>query len=112
SGAFVKIARTSFDFAIASAAAVVQMEGGKISNLKLVLGGLRVLPWLAEEAGRFFRGRKRVAGSAMDELSAYVMEKCPSVSDARTSADYRRRIAAVAARRAVERAWLRARELA
>ncbi|HEV8111310.1 MAG TPA: xanthine dehydrogenase family protein subunit M [Planctomycetota bacterium] len=42
--------RGSFDFALASVAVGVAIEGGKISKARLVLGGVAPIPWRAPEA--------------------------------------------------------------
>jgi xanthine dehydrogenase YagS FAD-binding subunit len=42
--------RTSFEFALASAAVVVTMDGGKITRARVALGGVGTKPWRSPEA--------------------------------------------------------------
>lgn len=42
--------RTSYAFAVVSAAAALRMEGGRIVEARLALGGVAAKPWRAEEA--------------------------------------------------------------
>ena len=37
--------RASYEFALASAAVVVQVEGGRIRNARIALGGVGTKPW-------------------------------------------------------------------
>jgi xanthine dehydrogenase YagS FAD-binding subunit len=42
--------RGSFDFALASVAASLVVEGGKVARARLVLGGVAPIPWRAPDA--------------------------------------------------------------
>lgn len=50
--------RESYDWALASVAAVVTLEGGEVSRARLVLGGVAPKPWRVESAERLLEGRR------------------------------------------------------
>ena len=49
--------RASYEFALASAAVVVNVEGGKITHARLALGGVGTKPWRALEAEAVLKGQ-------------------------------------------------------
>lgn len=55
--------RGSFDFALASVAALVWLEGGKVSKARIVLGGVAPIPWRAPDA------EAALVGKTLDEAS-------------------------------------------
>jgi xanthine dehydrogenase YagS FAD-binding subunit len=52
--------RASFDFALAGAAIVLVMAGGKVKTARVVLGGVAPVPWRSTEA------EKEVVGTSLD----------------------------------------------
>ena len=42
--------RASYEFALASAAVVINVTGGKVSNVRIALGGVGTKPWRSPEA--------------------------------------------------------------
>jgi xanthine dehydrogenase YagS FAD-binding subunit len=70
--------RTSFAFAVVSAAAALRIEGGKISDARLALGGVAAKPWRARAAEKILTGNspgKEVFGRA---AAAALAEAKPS----------------------------------
>ena len=51
-------ARGSWDFALASVAAVVRFEGETVQTARIVLGGVGPYPWRAEQAEELLAGKK------------------------------------------------------
>ena len=49
--------KQSFDWASASCAVALKMEGGKVKEARVVLGAVAPVPWLATEAGEALKGR-------------------------------------------------------
>ncbi|SME90538.1 xanthine dehydrogenase YagS FAD-binding subunit [Tistlia consotensis] len=49
--------RTSFAFAVVSAAAALRLEGGRIAEARLALGGVAAKPWRCPEAEALLAGR-------------------------------------------------------
>ena len=55
--AYVKLRdRASYEFALASAAAALELEGHRIRSVRLVLGGVATKPWRSPEAERLLHG--------------------------------------------------------
>jgi xanthine dehydrogenase YagS FAD-binding subunit len=50
--------RTSFEFALASAAAALEVKDGKITAARVALGGVATKPWRAAEAEKILVGEK------------------------------------------------------
>ncbi|MBP0495322.1 FAD binding domain-containing protein [Pararoseomonas indoligenes] len=50
--------RTSYAFAVVSAAAMLRMEGGTIAEARLALGGVALKPWRAREAEAVLAGAR------------------------------------------------------
>lgn len=56
--AYVKVRdRESYEFAVASAAVALDMDGGSVREARLALGGVATVPWRARDAESFLRGK-------------------------------------------------------
>jgi carbon-monoxide dehydrogenase medium subunit len=100
--AFVEFSRRHGDFAIVSAAALLQIDNGKIARASLTVGGVAVAPVRAGDVERAITGQ-----TPTSELFAKACESCRSfeaMADIHASADYRQHLAAVLSRRALEKA--------
>jgi xanthine dehydrogenase YagS FAD-binding subunit len=66
--------RQSYEFALASVAAAVRIQGGAIAEARLALGGVATRPWRARRAEAALLGRPATAASfaeaARQELAA------------------------------------------
>jgi xanthine dehydrogenase YagS FAD-binding subunit len=66
--------RESYEFAVASAAVALRVEGGVIADVRLALGGVATKPWRARRAERVLLGAPAEAASfaraARDELAS------------------------------------------
>jgi carbon-monoxide dehydrogenase medium subunit len=104
--AFVEFARRHGDFAVVSAAAMLEADNaGKITRASLTIGGAGIAPFRASEAERALIG-KFPSQKSLRELC----ESCrtvEAVDDAHASASYRQHLATVLARRALEKAYSR-----
>jgi xanthine dehydrogenase YagS FAD-binding subunit len=49
--------RASYEFALASAAVAVSVDGGKLKRVRIALGGVGTRPWRAEEAEQVLMGK-------------------------------------------------------
>ena len=101
--AFVEFSRRHGDFAIVSAAALLEEDGaGKITRASLTLGGIAPAPVRARDVEKMLTGARasaelfRDAGEACRQLEA--------MEDVHVTAAYRRQLAAVLSRRALEKA--------
>jgi carbon-monoxide dehydrogenase medium subunit len=99
--AFVEFARRHGDFAIVSAAALLEEDGaGRITRASVVLGGAAVLPVRAGEVEQGLIGQVPT-----DDLLRELCESCrkvEAIEDVHAPASYRQHLAAVLSRRALQ----------
>jgi aerobic carbon-monoxide dehydrogenase medium subunit len=101
--AFVEFSRRHGDFAIVSAAALLEEDGtGKITRASLTLGGIAPAPVRAAEAETIIQGEK--ASAPLFQAAGEACRKLDMMEDVHVTAAYRRQLAAVLARRALEKA--------
>lgn len=104
--AFVEFARRHGDFAIVSAAALLEAGAdGRITRASLTLGGMGPAPVRVTEVERALVGNK-----ASEKLLRDVAESCRKIDamgDVHAPAPYRQHLAVVLARRALEKAHAR-----
>jgi xanthine dehydrogenase YagS FAD-binding subunit len=70
-------ARGSWDFALASAATLLQLDGETVRSARIVLGGVAPYPWRVEAAEKILTGKKLDANLAMAAADAAVMGATP-----------------------------------
>src|SRR5262245_21268677 len=100
--AFIEFSRRHGDFAIVSAAALLMIDGGKITRASVTVGGVAVAPVRAAEVETAIVGQ-----APSSELFRTACESCRAIeamADIHASADYRQHLAAVLSRRALEKA--------
>jgi carbon-monoxide dehydrogenase medium subunit len=101
--AFVEFARRHGDFAIVSAAALLEAGAdGRIERASLTLGGMGPAPVRATEAERALVGNK--ASEKLLRDAAETCRKFDALADVHAPAQYRQHLAVVLARRALEKA--------
>lgn len=107
--AWIEIARRHGDFALAGVAVTLTLGAGDaVVGAAIVLSGVGPTPVDADEAARSLLGG--VPGPAsFEQAAAFAAGACRPASDVHASAGYRRRVATVLVRRALERAYDRAR---
>ena len=97
---FVEFARRHGDFAIASAAALLEVGGnGKIARASLTLGGVSVKPVRVREVEK-----KLVGETPSEEMFRQLCEECrkvDAIEDVHAPASYRQHLATVMSRRAL-----------
>ena len=98
--AFVEVARRHGDFALVGAAASVTLAGdGTIAEARLAFTGVGGTPVRARDAESALADRAEI-----DEASRVAAEHLEPATDIHASASYRKRVAAVVARRALTQA--------
>ena len=97
---FREFSRRAGDFALAMACAVVTVEAGQISDVRLGVGGATEKPLRVEAAEEALCGQTADPGAA-DLAAKIVSEEIDPIEDLHGDAEYRRDIAAVMARRAI-----------
>jgi aerobic carbon-monoxide dehydrogenase medium subunit len=106
--AFVEMSRRSGDFAICGAAALVTLNaGGRCDRVRLALCGVGAGPVRARGVEDALLGEVPT-GTLLQEAAQRVLADIDPPSDIHGSAAYRRKLAAVMARRAIELAARRA----
>jgi xanthine dehydrogenase YagS FAD-binding subunit len=69
--------RTSYAFAVVSAAAALRIENGTIKDARIALGGVALKPWRAHEAEAVLRGARADAASFRRAAEAALAEAKP-----------------------------------
>lgn len=106
--AYLKLARKASDFAVVGAAAWLQLdEDGACSAARVAMTGVSDVPYRAEGVEEMLAG-KTLDDETLREACARAAEGVEVVGDVHASADYRRAVAGVYARRALEKALERA----
>ena len=100
--------RRQMEIAVVGATAVVSLDGGTITGARVAMTALSPTIRRVPEAEAALIGTDGSA-AAVEAAGAAVAAAATPISDVRGSADYRRAMAAVIARRAIERALARAR---
>lgn len=103
---FEEFARRHGDYALAAVAVTMQRQDGVASGVRIALMGVGEMPMRAPAIEAMLEGREvgpKLIGDAVEALRA---ELEPN-SDLNASADYRRHLAGVLARRALSDAWAR-----
>jgi xanthine dehydrogenase YagS FAD-binding subunit len=71
--------RESYEFALASVAVALRLEGGTVADVRLALGGVATVPWRARRAERMLTGQpattENFAAAAREELAPAVAHR-------------------------------------
>lgn len=100
---FAHVGRTPRDRPIVCAAALVEQDGGLCRTVRLALGGVAERPWRVREAEAFLQNRP-LTPENIQEAARLAAAPLNPPGDFRGSAEYRRAMAEVLARRALEHA--------
>ncbi len=109
--AFVEFARRLGDFAIAGAAALLTMRDGTCERARLTILGMGDGPVRAHDAEGLLTGKALGNGAAREAFEAAaeaVRTSVEAAEDVHVSSGYRRHLAGVMAKRALETAFVRA----
>jgi aerobic carbon-monoxide dehydrogenase medium subunit len=106
SHAFIEFSRRHGDFAITSAAVLIEADGGgKITRASVTLGGMGTVPRRATEVEQAIVGQ--VPSAALFREACESCRKLEAIDDVHAPASYRQHLAAVLSRRALEKAHAR-----
>ena len=104
--AFRRLARVSLDIAKINCAAYVERDGDRIRTARVALGSVAPTPVRAPTIENALEGKK--AGEKLFlRASELVGEDIAPIDDVRSTATYRRRIAALLVRESLQEAWKR-----
>lgn len=108
--AFVEYARRLGDFAIAGAAAILEVRNGTCERARLTIVGMGDGPFRAAGAEDLLTGKTMNKSSSAElfaAAAAKVMDEVDPAEDVHASSGYRRHLAGVLSRRALETAFAR-----
>jgi len=108
--AYIKfLPRTADDYATVGVAATVRLDPatGTCQDCRIALGSVGSTPLRAPQAEGVVRGQQ-LTPELLREAGAVAQQQTDPISDTRGSADYKRAMAGVFVRRALEQAWQRA----
>jgi carbon-monoxide dehydrogenase medium subunit len=100
---FYEFSRRAGDFALAAAVGVYRLDGGKIAEPRLAIGGAEVNPRRIAQAERALAGAAP-GDQAFRAAAQAAMEAIDPMEDIINSAEFRRDLVLAVARRALERA--------
>ncbi|MFD2211388.1 FAD binding domain-containing protein [Virgibacillus halophilus] len=107
--AFEEFSRRHGDFALVSVVCLLSTdEAGKIESVRLALGGIDAVPVLADEAMDFLAG-KEPAEKVLEEAAELAIENADPDEDLHASVDYRLHLAKTLTKKAIQKAYNRAR---
>ena len=104
---FQEVARRAGDFALVALAVTLTVSGGVVAEARIALMGIGETPMRATDAEALLRGQA-IDAAATGAAAEAVRGAISPASDLHASADYRRHLAGVLARRALSNAWARA----
>jgi carbon-monoxide dehydrogenase medium subunit len=103
--AFAEVAARSGDFALAAVAAVLRLDGSQsVADARIVCASAGPTPCRVPEAEDLLRGQQPT-GELLARVEAAVASRLQPGEQLKASAGYKRRVAGVLARRAVQQAW-------
>jgi carbon-monoxide dehydrogenase medium subunit len=103
-GAYLKQKRRQgADLAVVGVAALAVMEGEVLKDIKIALGAVAPTPIRAKKAEDILRGKK-VDQTLLEKCGQSASNEAKPIDDIRGSADYRRELVAVLAKRAITQA--------
>lgn len=109
--AFEEFARRHGDYALAAIAVLLDRREGRACNVRIAMMGVADTPVRLAPVEAVLEGREGGAAAFAEAAELLEASIAPN-SDLNASADYRRHLAGVLARRALDDAWARAREAA
>ena len=107
--AFLEVARTHGAFALAAAAAVVHLDGGRIDHARVALAGVGGVPYVPAWLDEVTRG-EAPDGALLRRVGERVADEVEPFDDVHATAQYRKRVAGVLTSRALAAAASRAGE--
>lgn len=103
-GVYLKLERVAGDFAVASVAVQLTVDGdGVCRKIGVGLGGASTVPLKAHSAENLLAGR-RISPQLIEETGGLVFDEADPVSDLRGSSEYKKEILKVSVKRALRKA--------
>ena len=105
--AFMQLSRNTADLAKVNCAAKVTIIDGACEDIRIVLGSVSDRPVRAKAAEQLIKGEK-ITNEILEEAARKAVEDISPISDARSSAEYRRQVSRVLVARTIRQAIERA----
>ena len=100
---FKHAVRKAMDLAIVGVAAWIKMDGCKVADCRITMGGVGITPLRAKNAEQILIGNE-ITDEILEKAGKAASEECSPISDVRASAEYRRDMIRVYTKRAVRKA--------
>lgn len=98
---FQKLGRTRIDISLVNVAAGLELEAdGRVKRARIALGAVAPTPMRAQEAEKLLAGRK-LDRKVIGDAAAQAAREARPITDARASAEFRRRISGVLTERSL-----------
>lgn len=95
--------RKAMDLAIVGVAAWVKMDGNRVADCRIAMGGVGTTPLRANSAEKILKGSV-LTDDLLEKAAVAASEECSPISDVRASAEYRKDMIRVYTKRAVKKA--------
>lgn len=95
--------RKAMDLAIIGLAAWIRMDGSKVADCRIAMGGVGITPLRARNAEKVLIGNE-ITDELLEKAGVAASEECSPISDVRASAEYRKDMIRVYTKRAVKKA--------
>ena len=105
--AFMKITRVGADISKISCAVALERQGDICASCKIAMGAVAPVPMRIDQANRIVIGKK-VDAFLVEEMGKKVSEEINPITDIRSTAEYRRKTAAILLKDVFWKAWHRA----
>lgn len=105
---FIRLSRASMDIGKISIAIMLGLDGSnRVSTAKIALGSVAPTPVMAHESEKLLIGN-RFSKETVNRVAQKVADEIRPITDIRSTAEYRKQVASVIARDALELAYKRA----
>ena len=94
--------RKAMDLAIIGVGAKITMDGNKIADARVCMGGVGITPLRAKNAESILIGNE-ITDELLEKAGVAASEECSPISDVRASAEYRKDMVRVYTKRAVKK---------
>jgi carbon-monoxide dehydrogenase medium subunit len=101
---FFKHGRVKMDLAVASLSALIQTEGDKVTKARLAAGSVAPVPLRLTKVEDLLEGQN-LSGKLIADAARLAEESVAPIDDIRSTAEYRRHVVGVFAKRALESLW-------
>lgn len=95
--------RKAMDLAIVGVACWIRMDGDKVADCRIAMGGVGITPLRARKAEELLRGQK-IDADILEAAATAASGECSPISDVRASAEYRTDMIRVYTKRAIKKA--------